>query len=344
MAIYEIGNGAYLVSENGSNVLIDGASSALSEEYISSIEKYVSVSEVDAVICNYAFPDNVESIEALIEVNENITVYASPAGLRNIEEILNKDFNHGICKNNGRIEIGSLKFIFSLIPGTPWPDKMMTYFENENVLFVGDFFTHGYLENNLRYCKDYTLSALDTAENLKPNIIYSRGRKIDGIDKIAEEYKNFFKSEKPSGNVIIAYSSAFGYTYELALRAASIAKEYDIPVQLINIDENPVEAAKVVNNGDALLIGVHTEGRSVLKKTWRFMSELDVSAVSGKRYLVFGSTGWSGEGIKIADSILSDLRMRRFRRPFEITFKPTDDDFNTFEKIVSDIFTGKETE
>lgn len=318
MNIHCLEKGAYLIIDD-KNILIDGVPAECTGEYIKSIEKIIPVEKIDAVIYNNASPDNVGCLEGLLEKNSNITVFASTAGLRNITEIINREFRQAVCKNKGIYE----NLTFYLVPGVPWPDSMVTYCAEEKILFSGTLFSGNGSENLTGSNRMYMKMAMEAVSEPDINSIYTCNGIITDTSEIIGKYKLSAPDISYDYDIAVVYASSYGYTGKLAKKIYDTAVISGYQAIMINAESELVDMEKC----KSIALGVNTVDRNMPGSIWSFLSKLKVSDVAGKYYFVFGSSGWSGEGTLIADKILSELRMRRFDKPLEVTFCPTEADF-----------------
>ena len=143
------------------------------------------------------------------------------------------------------------------------------------------------------------------------------------------------KKDKPTAAVL--YVSAYGYTRILANKAYEICAANGFDVQICDIIKT--EQAKVnalANESDVLLFGSPTINRDALKPVWDTISAIDAVNCTKKPAFVFGSYGWSGEGVPALCQRLSTLRFNVFGEGFKVNFKPSDDDMVAFENMVTE--------
>ena len=67
----------------------------------------------------------------MVANNPDVDVYATSAGLRNIKEIINRDINECLIKDN--MEISGIKFIIA--PNLSWVDTVLAMYSG--ILFSG---------------------------------------------------------------------------------------------------------------------------------------------------------------------------------------------------------------
>lgn len=132
----------------------------------------------------------------------------------------------------------------------------------------------------------------------------------------------------------IVYSSKYGFTKSLADAAGTeLSDMYDIVLR--NAEEMNDEEIQEVNNADILLVGTHTINRNAPQSIWRIITSLDQVRKRGMSYLVFGSYGWAGDGIKLIHKTLKEMGMRPINNPVEVLFKPTEEDYRLLKKAAA---------
>lgn len=77
-----------------------------------------------------------------------------------------------------------------------------------------------------------------------------------------------------------------------------------------------------------ILLGSPTINRSMVKPMWDLFSVIDPMANVGKIAGVFGSYGWSGEGITMAENLLKSMSFKMPVETLKKKFFPSDDTLN----------------
>ena len=80
-----------------------------------------------------------------------------------------------------------------------------------------------------------------------------------------------------------------------------------------------------MNNSKAVCIGTNTIYRDMPKCIGRLAADADAGAVMGKPFMIFGSYGWSGEGMGTLYSVLKAKKAVIFEKPFRCIFKMSDE-------------------
>lgn len=335
------------------NILIDGVPEKYADEYIKNISVHVAPDKIDCIVFNHTSPQRTGCLKRLLELNNGIKVYASVAGLRNIEETLNAVVNGEICKNGGRLDAGDNSLEFYLTPNVTWPDTMITYSKQHEALFTEELFSKEtedaaeYYKENLRFFAPFIKSAVRKVKDISPKLLYpgKGATPVMNINDLTGLYDKLTEENKNSKTVLLAYASSSGNT---ALMAENIRKKLEsLGVSVLAFDlagcTSIHKVAKAAEGADGLILGTYTKRRSMPERIWEFISCLDVNLMSGKPYFVFGSQGWSGEGVFMADSILSMLKLRRCGKALSFTISPSEADFSAASEYVQ-LLTEKLTE
>lgn len=287
----------------------------------------------------------------MIELCPNITIVASPTAIKYLKKVANKDFKYIEATQNSSISLGDKTLEFISAPFLHWPDTIYTYIKELKTLITCDSFGAHYCTNNifddlvenyedymdaLKYyydCifgpfKSFVLKALDKIKDLEINYVCTGHGPIlrKHIQKVMSLYKEWStpksKNEKPK--VVVCYVSAYGYTEILAKEISkSICENEDIDLNLydvINHDKNYL--LDEISSADGILFGTPTINSDMLEPIRDLLTPLNPLIHGGKIAAVFGSYGWSGEGVPNTESRLKELKMNLLTPSLKINFKP----------------------
>ena len=78
-------------------------------------------------------------------------------------------------------------------------------------------------------------------------------------------------------------------------------------------------------------------------RIWDAVTSLDLVNKRRMPYLVFGSYGWAGDGIKLIHKTLSAMGMKAAAKPVEVLFKPDENDLGKLRRcLVDNILSNQE--
>jgi NADH oxidase (H2O-forming) len=345
---------SYLLKTSEKTILFETVKVKFFDEYLNSLNKLVDINEIDYIVVNHTEPDHAGSIEKLIEINPSIKIIGSQGAIQFLKNIVNRDFYSMIVKENQTLSIGDKTLRFMILPNLHWPDTMYTYIEEDNILITCDSFGSHYSldeillskvkdnEGYLRATKYYfdgiigpfknpfMINALERIKNLDIDMICTgHGPVIDcRIDEIIELYKKWstIVNPNPKKTVVIPYVSAYGYTKELAYKIAEgIKNSGDIDVKAYDMVEADKEkVALELGFADGILFGTPTIVGEALEPIWDLTIKMFAKTHGGKLAGVFGSYGWSGEGVPHIIERLKQLKMKVVDDGFRVKFKPSD--------------------
>lgn len=354
---------AYLVKGEKS-ALIESVHDKFADRYIKNIQEIMRIEDIDYIICNHTEPDHSGCVEKVLDINPDVTVVGTAAALRNLKEITNRTFNEMAAKNGERLDLGKGKELeFVIAPNLHWPDTMMTWLGEQNVLFSCDVLGAHYCEMGV------------TDENLIHYDYYERALKVyydkivapfgpfvqAGLAKLADldikmvcnshgpvlvkhitegiaKYSEWSKAHRNEKfTVTIFYVSAYGYTKMLAEAMKESLEGNGVKVEAFDIIEHDINVlADKFHNADAVMFGSPTLNRSAVKPLWDVISHIDAIADNKKPVAVFGSYGWSGEACEQLMSHLNLLKMSVYDKPFKCIFKPSKEQLEAAGKYALD--------
>ncbi|NRT73922.1 FprA family A-type flavoprotein [Clostridium beijerinckii] len=349
---------SYLLKTSEKTVLFETAKAKFLDGYLKALNKLVDIKDIDYIVVNHTEPDHAGSIEKLIEMNPNIKIIGSQVAIGFLKNIVNREFNGIVVKENETLSLGDKTLRFMSVPNLHWPDTMYTYIEEDKTLVTCDSFgshysfdgillskltdNEGYLRA-LKYYFDciigpfknpFMIKALDRIKDLEIDMICTgHGPVLDcRIDEIMEYYKKWSNVSNPNTRktVIIPYVSAYGYTRELAHKIAEgIEASGDIDVR--TYDMETADQAKVLEElefADGILFGSPTIVGEALKPIWDLTTSIFARTHGNKLASAFGSYGWSGEAVPHIIERLKQLRMKVVDEGFRVKFKPSESELS----------------
>lgn len=252
------------------------------------------------------------------------------------------------------LELGEKTLEFVSVPFLHWPDSIFTYVRQDKVLFSGDMF--GFHFASEKVFDDLTMLDDEMVKSQKYyfDVIMSpfKAYVLDAVDKIAclpvemigpshgpvlrgdpqgaiERYFNWAKDVQNTNSpkkAYVGYVSCYGYTKKLAEKIYEGMVKSGLNAEIEDVSlVTPGEAAQKIQKADVFAIGTPTVNRDALKPIWDITSLLCSYIMKGKRCSVFGSFGWSGEGVKFIKERLQNLGAQ-VEEPLAIRFNPTQED------------------
>lgn len=340
---------AYLVKGENGAALIDCVKEPFFDEYLSSLQELVDLKEVKYLVINHTEPDHSGAVEKLLDLAPHLIIVASDPALEFLGEICPRRFNYEALRKGYKIELGgkTLSFLSALL--LHWPDNIFTYLWEDKILFSGDCFgSHvvassifddeieadflpefkSYYDHIMAPFKKYVIKALNRLEKVDIDIICPGHGPVLRQDpgRYMDYYRKWAVSKDPSPKikVVIAYTSAYGFTKMLGDSiAAGIMENGDIEVKWFDLTySSPEEVLAELEDARGLLIGTPTLNKDAVLPVWQLLAQLSPVTHGGLIAGAFGSYGWSGEGVPHVETRLRMLRMK-LKPGYRVRLKPT---------------------
>jgi flavorubredoxin len=135
---------AYLIIDE-KITLVDTVKDTHTDEMISRISHIIDPSKIDYIVCNHVEPDHSGSLSAILKYCPNATIITCANGEKGLEQYYHGNWNYHIVKSGDAVSIGKRTFNFVLTPMVHWPDNMILFMPEENILFLNDSFGQHYV-------------------------------------------------------------------------------------------------------------------------------------------------------------------------------------------------------
>lgn len=242
---YGVSYNSYVVRGSAASAIIDGSDSAHTSEFIHHIEDILDGGEPDYLVVNHIEPDHSGSIPLLTYRFPKMKIVGNAKTLDMMEGFYSIHDRFVKIEDNVSLDLGGKTLRFVITPMIHWPETMMTYLEEEKVLFSGDAFgcfgalngavvddfmpTDLYFREAYRYYAcivakygQFVENAFGKTGALPIEYICSTHGPVwhSKVAEISGLYSQVARWEGEKG-VVIAYGSMYGNTAAMAERIAS---------------------------------------------------------------------------------------------------------------------------
>ena len=349
---------SYVVKGSEKRVLVDlvkdwdGALKAVGDQLES-----LSLGEgnLDYIIINHMEPDHTGAMAEIVKHYPDVEILCSAKAVPLIKHFYKIEKNVRAVSDGETLDLGGKTLKFFMTPNIHWPETMMTYLEEDGILFSCDAFgSFGRYEG----CFDDELTEEDKAklasetERYYANIVSSfssfviRGiAKLDGLsikmvapshgvvwrsepEKIIEWYKTLatYMQGPREKEVAVVWSSMYGNTQALLSSIVEGLKSEGIPVHVLQVPQTHESfVLEKVWRSEGLVIGMPTYEYKMFPPMYHVLDILERSHVQGRKTLRFGSFGWSGGAQKQFDEFSSAMKLD-CRGVVEYQGSPTEED------------------
>ena len=318
--------------------IIDTVKHKFTESYLEHVKELIDLKKLTYIIVQHNEPDHSGSLKALIELAPQAIILCSKVSAKYVRNIVNTDVTIQTVENGEEIDLGGKTIRFYATPFLHWPDTMMTYWVEGQVLFPCDVFANHFCDSRMyndlitrdfwpdfKYYFDIIFRPYKNdidIQMLAPSHGPILRRDVNEFISRYRQWSAEREANEPK-QLLIYYISAHGNTAKMANAIAEGAHEIGVNVQVYDITEIDVDAhLERIEMCDGLLIGSPTINNDAVKPAWDLLSSLATIEVKGKLAGSFGSIGWSGEATKFLDSRLADLKFKVPESGLTVTLVP----------------------
>ena len=349
---------SYLVCGSEGVAIIDTVKEAFAADFFARIESVVRYDEIKVIVLNHLEPDHSGALPELMRRAPQARLYISQKAQSMLKALLKQDeLEFTPVMTGDTVSLGDRTLSFLHTPYLHWPDTQCTHLIEEKTLFSGDVFGCHFCDTRLfndqvgdfrfsfeyyyahimRPFKSFVNNALDLIEPLLPiqKILPAHGPLLsDQPQRYVQRYRELSRSalENDIGadekTLLIFYISSYGNTRRMAEAIYEGAMSIEqVRVSLYDLEGGEIAPfVDLIEGADGLVFGTPTINGDAVKPIWDLLSSLAVVNLKSKLGGVFGSYGWTGEGVKMVEDRLRGLKLRVPIPGIRIKLIPTDEE------------------
>jgi flavorubredoxin len=346
---------AYLIQGSEKTVLVDTVDPSMVDVLLFQLER---VPNIDYVIAHHAEQDHSGALPHVLEKYENAKVLTTPKGKEMLVDLLLIPEERFVVVEDGEnLSLGNKTLEFIHTPWVHWPETMVTYLQEDKILFTCDFFGSHLATTDL-YVTDearvYEAAKRYYAEIMMPfrKIIQKNLEKIEEheVELIAPSHGPIYDrpafimdayrdwvSETPKNVVVLPYISMHGSTEKMVEYLVSALAEKGVTVHQFNLAVTDigklaitlVDAATVVIGTPTVHVGPHPNVfyaaylANALRPKLKFAS-------------IIGSYGWSSKAVEQIAGLIPNLKVE-ILDPVLCKGFPREADFRALDNLAATI-------
>ncbi len=345
---------SFLIQGTGKTALIDTVDPTKANELLENLKKLDA--DIDYLIVNHAEQDHSGTIPRILDIYNNALIITN-AKCKDllIEFHLIPEEKFKVVGDGETLDLGGKTLKFIITPWVHWPDTMVTYLQEDQILFSCDFFGSHLATSELYANLDIYKSAkryyaeimmpfrtiiqkdLEKLKNLQIQIIApSHGPLYNNPEFILDAYKDW-TSDNTKNVVIIPYISMHGSTQHMVDYLVDSLIERGLTVKPLNLTYTDmgelaldlVDATTMVIASPTVLTGPHpsvvyaTYLANALRPKLKFVS-------------VMGSYGWGGRMLDQITGMIGSLRVEMIT-PLIIKGLPKEEDYKKIDAMADEI-------
>ena len=284
----------------------------------------------DYLIVHHMEPDHAGGIAALLADYPHLKIVASARAVQMMPQFFEQvDFSHSTIsvKEGDTLSLGKHTLTFMMAPMVHWPEVMVSYDEQDKVLFSADAFgKFGALAHEeewaceaRRYyfniCGKYgqpvqallkKVAALDVA------CIYPlHGPMLtENLDYYVDLYNTWSSYEPETDGVFIAYASIHGGTAAVAHRLAEMLREKGAKkVSVADLSRDDMaEAVEDAFRMSRLVVAASSYDAGVFTPMHDFLHHLQIKRFQKRRIGIIENGSWAPSAGRIMRAMLSEMK------------------------------------
>ena len=350
---------AYLVNGSEKTALIDTVDPPMADVLVRNLEE-LEVEDIDYVIANHAEQDHSGSLPRILEVYPGAKVVCTPKCKTLLIDLLLIPENKFLTVADGEtLSLGNKTLEFIHAPWVHWPETMLTYLREDQILFTCDFLGSHLATSDLFVTDEPTPMVYEAAKRYYAEIMMpfrttirknmekikdleiaiiapSHGPAYNKPDFILDAYRDW-ASDELKNEVVIPYISMHGSTKKMVDYLVEALIERGITVKQFNLSEPDigklamalVDAATLVIGSPTVLVGPHPKVvyaaclANALRPKLKFVS-------------IIGSYGWGGRMVEQLAGMIPNLKVE-ILDPVVIKGVPKEADFKALDRLASEI-------
>ncbi len=348
---------SYLLRGSEKTALIDTVDPSKFADLTANLDR-LGVDKIDYIIANHAEQDHSGSIPAMLGRYPGAKVVTNQKCRDFLVDLLQIPQDRVIVISDGdTLTLGdrTLEFIFA--PWVHWPETMLTYLQEDRILFSCDLFGSHYATSSLyvpdeatiyesakRYYAEIMMpfrsSITAHLSKLEPReiamIAPSHGPIYDRPAFIMDAYRDW-TGDAVTNMVLLPFVSMHGSTQAMVDHFVGALMERGVQVQPFNLSKTDigelakgmVDAATIVIGTPTLIFGPHPQAvyaaylANLLRPKTRYVS-------------VIGSYGWGGKTVDTLAGMLGRLKIEVID-PVYIKGYPKEEDFAALDRLADEI-------
>ncbi|MFO7859950.1 MAG: FprA family A-type flavoprotein [Desulfosalsimonas sp.] len=319
---------AYLIKGSEKTALLDTVDPPMEDTLMDQLR---GVEKIDYIISHHAEQDHSGTISRVLEKFPGAKVVVTPKAKGMLMDLLRLDEDVFSPAEDGDVlSLGDKTVKFIHTPWVHWPETMVTYLEEDRILFSCDFFGSHIATSDLfvtdpgrvyeaakRYFAEIMMPfgkvIAKNLEKLKPYdidmIAPSHGQIYDQPGWIMDAYDQWVNGA-PKNLVVLPFVSMHGSTRQMVDHLASALTDQGVRVELFNLPVTDigklamslVDAATIVVGTPTVLAGPHPMAAyaaflaNALRPKAKFLS-------------IIGSYGWGGKTVETLASMTGNLKV-----------------------------------
>ena len=323
---------AYLIIDE-KVTLIDTVKAPFCLEMLGRIRNIIDPAKIDYIVSNHVEPDHSGGIPFMLQQCPGAKIVTSdPNGLKGLTGRYG-EHDYVTVKAGDSISLGKRTLQFVPTPMLHWPDSMVTYCPEEEILFSNDGFGQ-HLATTERFADERDISeVMHQAKKYYANILMPYGMQAQkaisalaglkismiatghgvswrsNISDIIEAYQKWSSFEK-TDKAVVVFDTMWHTTEIMAKNIADAFYAIGIKPVLFDLRTDHIsDVATELLDVKFLAVGSPTLNNQMMPSIAGLLCYIKGLAPKGLKGFAFGSYGWGGQSIGQVEQALKDCKV-----------------------------------
>lgn len=334
---YGVSYNSYIVRGKSHCALIDTVESSSFRSLLDNLNLIEGFNGLDYLVVNHMEPDHSGCIPLLLDHFSKLKLVCNKLSAEQVKGYYNVPAERiHIVADGDTLDLGDKTLRFVTTPMVHWPETMVTYLEQEHVLFSGDAFgcfgalngryrdcdmsekelniyfseMHRYYSNIVGKYGKFVQAAIKKASTLPIDIICSTHGPVwsQQISRVLDVYDRLSKYES-QGDTVIVFSTMYGNTAELVDRIAEALAQRGVNnIRIFNAAFAEMsDMITAAFSSSTLIVGSPTYSAEIFPPVLAFMNAMRVREIKNKVTATFGSYTWASGSLPLLNKQFEEM-------------------------------------
>lgn len=327
---------SYFIDDD-KKAIVDLTHQVTAVELLGQLSHFTHFSDVDYVVVNHMEPDHTGALLELRKTAPGVKILCSERAKKMMADFCGISDGIEAVKDGDTLSLGRYTLKFISTPNVHWPETIMTYVLEENILFSCDGFGgYGALEgalfdDELADVGYYEHEALRYYSNIVAGfsrMVLNAIKKLEGApiavvapshgviwrkdpQRIISLYKQWAEYSETGGElgITLLYGSMYGNTNRMAEAVARGIQSEGVPFDMIDVGRTHVSyCLPSLWTKTGVLVGAPTYEGRMFPPMVEVLNMAITKKVRNKKAAYFGSYGWGGGAQKVLEAMAPELQ------------------------------------
>jgi len=337
--------------------LIDTVKYDFSDITIKQIRAIVDPAKIKHIVINHIENDHVSSIDDIMALTPDATIHISARGKKGLDRFFDTSkWKFNIVKTGDTLKTGKNSLLFIETPMLHWPDSMVSFCPEANILFSQDAFgqhvaSSARFDDEFDECVSPTVLD-DSVVDYYANILMPFGQLI--LDKVGDLGKLGIQPEiiapdhgiiwrknpqrvldayvgmatgKADLRAIIVYDTMWKSTEIMSTPIADGIRSEGVDCRVLKMRATPMNVIiKEFWKARGTLFGTPTLNNVMYPTIAECLTHLRGLRPKNRMVGAFGSYGWGGGAVKECYETFTKMGLEKFEPGLQFVFKPSAED------------------